>query len=506
MPRNRSRNSNIQSTLKDYIVPIIGWVIIILILWSILWGNSENETTNSTWSVIANINFSTTETEVLIEDISEKRTDATDLNGVKSWETIIVREWSVRLSPQTWTEVHLNRVWELQLISESDYSLYSSDAWIETESPVTVSLRYWDVSIAENSIISLTQNEAVSTVYVLNWSAKVSNLWWVSTSVSTGQKVSIARQDAAKDDIDLSNSKIDIDSFFKTSDWFIENDGYIAIQDQENTDDIDVEAENETNPEEIEEQWSTGRYLAFENLSDEIRVNSESITIRWSIISELVWSIELWWISVSINDDGSFTIPLDLPYDSNDIILKVFDTNSNTLEKSVYTIYWPNSTRVSSNTISESNTDTTETTSNNTSWGTNFAADATDFGFTAPSVTGKFSTTGSEITIRWITTADNIETVTVNGFELASFNGSTWRYHAFTRFSTLQDGTNQYQINYLDAAGDIVYTDYYTIVKSAATTPIIPQTASTTPNDSETENTNEEESSDIPDEDALFSE
>jgi hypothetical protein len=32
--------------------------------------------------------------------------------------------------------------------------------------------------------------------------------------------------------------------------------------------------------------------------------------------------------------------------------------------------------------------------------------DATDFGFTEPSVTGKFVATGSEITIRGVTTAE----------------------------------------------------------------------------------------------------
>jgi len=505
MARSRNRNSWLSSTLKDYIVPIIWWIIIILILWSILGGDDSSQDINTGWEVLSQIEFTDSDTAVLIEDTSEKRTDANDWSDLKAGETIIVREWTVLLNPQDGTNIHVNRVWEFQIKNKDSYALYSSDAWIESDSSISVSLRYLDAEIWENSTISLTQNEAVSTVYVLAGSVKVTNLWWVSTSLSKGQKISVARQDAAKDDIDLSNEKTDIDSYFKTSDWFIDNEGYAALEASEEVDSNVVEWENndlDTEVSSLDPEWSTGRYLSFENLSDEMNYDISNITIRWTVLSESVSSIELWWNSASIESDGTFEITLPLPYASNDIIVKVFDTNSNSLEKTVYTIYGPNS--ASENATESGATTTTPAPTSSSGWWVNFSADATDFGFTAPSVTGKFSTTGSEITIRWITTADNIDTVTVNGFELASFNGSTWRYHAFTRFNTLQDGTNQYKVNYIDASGSVVYTDYYTIVKSAGRAVTTPAVTTVSPNEESTEE--ESNTSDIPSEDELFSE
>jgi hypothetical protein len=85
-------------------------------------------------------------------------------------------------------------------------------------------------------------------------------------------------------------------------------------------------------------------------------------------------------------------------------------------------------------------------------------------------VTGKFVATGSEITIRGVTTAEWISKVEVNWFTLWSFNWSTWRYHAFERFETLEEWTNQYKVDYYGADNTIVYTDYYTIVKNPTTT------------------------------------
>lgn len=69
------------------------------------------------------------------------------------------------------------------------------------------------------------------------------------------------------------------------------------------------------------------------------------------------------------------------------------------------------------------------------------------------------------MTIRGYTNSDQVASVQVNGFTLSSFNGSTWRYHAFERFGTLNEGTNQYKVDYIGANGAVLYTDYFTIVK-----------------------------------------
>jgi hypothetical protein len=92
--------------------------------------------------------------------------------------------------------------------------------------------------------------------------------------------------------------------------------------------------------------------------------------------------------------------------------------------------------------------------------------------------------------------------VEVNGFKLASFNWSTWRYHAFERFETLEAGTNQYRVDYYGVDGNVVYTDYYTIVKKAAWTNT--QASRDAAEDELQEAAWDESTSEIPPEEELF--
>ncbi|MGB2110669.1 MAG: hypothetical protein ACPHY8_01790 [Patescibacteria group bacterium] len=54
----------------------------------------------------------------------------------------------------------------------------------------------------------------------------------------------------------------------------------------------------------------------------------------------------------------------------------------------------------------------------------------------------------------------------MNGYKLNSYaqaNG-TWKYHAFENFNTLSKGTNVYDVEYLDANDNVIYTNRYNIV------------------------------------------
>lgn len=90
---------------------------------------------------------------------------------------------------------------------DGSFEFYSSDAWFDIKSDTKIALQYASVESPANSILSLTQNEAGSTIYVLAGSAKVSNLSGVSTSLVKGQKVSVSRLNAANKDLDLSAEK-----------------------------------------------------------------------------------------------------------------------------------------------------------------------------------------------------------------------------------------------------------------------------------------------------------
>jgi hypothetical protein len=467
MTRNRKRN-NFQNTFKDYLVPIIWWVLLLLILFSIFnknedtQSNTENQNTENRSPV--DISFNTVDTSAFIEYPNGSKEEITESQNLYKWETIIVKDGSLNLNLTNDTQINLNKIAELKYNEEGSISLYSSDAWISLGENTEIGMKYANVSSPAGSVISLTQNEAGSSIYVLSWSARVSNLEWVSTSLIKGQKINISRQNAANKDLDLSSEKWNIDSYFKGSDWFIDNKWFEILQKDEPEEDTETETWN----------WESWDFLSFNSLRDEMSTSKSSLDISGSILNDKVSSITINNKQVAVNaSESTFTVSNILLWKSvNDLVIKIYGSDKAILEKKVITVY--SSTPASSNTSTQSTTQTTPVAS---SWGATFGVDATDFSFTSPSTSGKFVATGSEITIRWATTAENISKVEVNGFKLASFNGSTWRYHAFERFETLEEWTNQYKVDYFWEDGSLVYTDYYTIVKKpVVNTPVTTET------------------------------
>jgi len=470
MSRHRNRN-NFQNTLKDYIVPIIWGVILLLLIFRVLGGgwNTEVAVVEKENQTPVSIEFKWENTQATIEYPWDVKQSIDENASLYKWENILVTDGIVKLTFPNSSTVSLNKVAKFSYNEDGSFALYSSDAWLNIQEQTAITMKYARVIAQAWSIISLTQNEAWSTIYVLSGSAKVENIWWASTSLITWQKVSISRQFAADSDLDLSGEKWNIDSYFKGSDWFIENEWHLVIQKT-----LDTSASSTGSV-----SWEQWAYVSFKNLQDEMNIDSSSINVTGNIVSQEVWIVTINGNTVDIANDRSFVLTnLATPNKVNDLVIKVYNWERSILEKNVITVY--SSASSSSNATSaqstplSTNTATTST-STNSQWVTTYEVDGTDFWFTQPSVTGKFSTTASEITIRGITTAQWISKVEVNGFKLASFNGSTWRYHAFERFETLEEWTNQYKVDYYGDNGTVVYTDYYTIVKKSAspsTTPV----------------------------------
>lgn len=404
------------------------------------------------------VSFGEVDSSASIEYSGNTKEEITGDSELFKGEKVIVKEGSVVLKTPQWSTITLNKIAELKYLEDGNYALFSSDAWFDLKSDTKVSMLYANVEAPAGTIIALTQNEAASTAYVISGSAKVTNLSGVSTLIIAGQKVSISSQNSRKDDIDLSTEKSSIDSYFKGSDWFLENNGHILLQEG---------IKETTTPEDSQEETisgSTGKFVSFDNLSDEMSTGKSSLDLTGNIESDNISSITINNKQVSISSDKkTFSLGgLGLGSGVNDIVVKIYDGNKDIVEKKVYTVY------STGNGTSSQATSSTPTTTNPKGV-TTYEVDATEFAFTQPSVSGKFSTTSGEVTIRGKTTADGISRVEVNGFKLSSFNGSTWRYHAFERFETLEEGTNQYKVDYFGENGQVVYTDYFTIVKKTAT-------------------------------------
>lgn len=450
------RRNNISNTFKDYFVPIVGFVLIVIILYSFFSGGDEVTSIDTENRTGYALNFDGLGTEAFIEYETGKRETVENQAEIFKWEKLIVKEGSVDISIDGITQIKVDKLWELKFNSDGSYSLFSSDAWFSSSSPTNINLRYGTVKTSWRSIISLSQNEVGSTVYVISGTVEVANLWGQTTLLWKSQKITIPVSDASKEDIDLSLLKSELDNFFLGSDWFLENNGPALLQ------------QSQENQETGTGSTDSGSWLiGFSGLRDEMRVDSSTLDVRGVINDDTVAKVSINNTDVRINEtDNTFALEeIPLSGSINDLVVKVFNINGTILEKNVYTVY---TSSVSEVPTSNTSSTTPIGTSSSSGWSTLYSADATQFGFTAPSSDGKFSTTGSEITIRGITTAEGISKVEVNGFELGSFNGSTWRYHAFSRFETLLPGTNQYKIDYYGPDDTIVYTDYYTIVKRDA--------------------------------------
>lgn len=467
MNRNRRNHNNYLHILKDYTVPIVWVLLVLIIIISRLWGWKDPEIwrDNLAQSSQANsyaLSFDTEEGAAEIIYSWGRKENLSEWSLIYSWETIKVLSWRARLNSWDNTKIRLNDIAEFRIDGPGKYSLLASDAWIESQSPVSITMRYAEVNTTWNSIISLTQNEAWSTIYVLRGDIEVKNMVWVQTRVTTWERISVPRLQASNKDFDIWEEKVNLDTFFQNSDWFLVNDWHLINLDESPQEDI-VDWENQA-------PWSETSLLRFDRLRDEMSIDSSSIDISGTLLSDDIGAISIQNIPADI-DVTSRSFALDnivLTQALNDLVVKIYDTERNILRKEVFTVYTSNpSVSQNSNTVTSTESPQTNNQASSTQSPTHFDIDASQFRFTAPSTNWRYTTSNNEITIRWETTASDIARVEVNGFRLNSFNWRTWRYHAFQRFDTIRDGTNQYRVDYYGKDGRLVYTDFFTIIKQA---------------------------------------
>jgi hypothetical protein len=61
-------------------------------------------------------------------------------------------------------------------LEDGSFALFSSNMWISSKDPVQIDMRYASVRSTGTSLLTLSQNEVGSTIYVLSGTAEVSNL------------------------------------------------------------------------------------------------------------------------------------------------------------------------------------------------------------------------------------------------------------------------------------------------------------------------------------------
>lgn len=464
---NVRRRNTLQKWLKEYIVPIVWLLLIIILVFSVFFWGDDNTQTDSENKVWLELVLDASNTESYIEyPWNFKKKIEWDISLYK-WEKVIVKEWSVSLSLKWLWDLKLNKLWELTYLENWNFSLFSSDLWINSEKVVNVDMRFAKVKIWKDSHISFSQNEMWSTIYLVNWSAEVTNLSWKSTVLANGQKITVSRLEASSEDVDLSLLKEPIDDYYKQSDWFIKNnwETYLKLTTDETEETSSGSVDEETST------WSTSstgkQLIKLTNLSDESTVTSDKIDISGNYSDEEITKITVNWIDAVINTElktFKFTA-IPVTNNENDLIFKVYDDANDLLSKFIYTIFNDSAVEQAETPDSKFNVQT-------------FNVDWSQFVFSmikdGINIELNWKTTYTTywdfLTIFWEVNAKWISSVSVNWFVLSSFDWSSWRYHPSILNNNLSVWTNVYEVKYFDANWKVVYTNQFVIIKKASTT------------------------------------
>lgn len=471
MTRLRRNDNNFAKSLKDYIVPIIGLLLIIILIYSVFssWDESEIETKIKYENQIplkVKVDSDITESYIIYPWENKKLIE--EEVELYKLEKILVKEWSVSMTLASVWDFALSKLWELKYWENGELYLDSADLWVNSISKINVNMKYAIASIWAKSHVSLNQNEMWSTIYLLSWKVEVRNLNWKSTILSPGQKIYISNQDSTDDSLDLSVMKESIDDFFKSSDWYIKNnwDSYFKTSNEE--------TEKTSSWSKTQVLWKS--LLSFDTLRDEAYVSSSNLNISWTFLEENITKITLNWTEAKIDKiEKSFTINnFSVLQKENDLVFKIYDDSNDVLQKFVYTVYnkwwWENTTDNSQNNPS-----------NNLFQVKNYNIDWSMFTFSSPSTSWNFTTTAWFVTIKWNVLAKWVAKITVNDYPLGSFNWSSWRYHANVDYNNLKDGTNIYDVKYYDADWNLVYNNNFTIIKKPISGEINTETNEETP-------------------------
>ncbi len=444
------RRNVVTKNLKDYIVPIIGVFIVLLILISLFSGWEKNVEVQKENKVGIALNLDGQSTQGTIKYSNGDELEITQESVLMKWETINVSQWSLVLDIPEVGDARISKLGIIDYNADGSFSHSSGNFWMNTSKPLNVKMKFARVKMWENSHVSMSQNEMASTIYVIAGFVEVENLVGQNTLVLPGEKVSITTINASNEDLDLKAQKEQIDDVFKNDDWYVLNrgDSYINTGNQENT------KEDETTSNVPTVETSTSRVIVFDTIRDEATIDSSSITITGNYTNDNIVKITANWKQADLNTQNkSFTFTdISTSKYQNDIVFRAYDDAEDILEKNLVTLYY-----LAGESTGESGWYNLQNYEN---------VDASQYTFTAPSVNTTYTTNVGQVTIQGKVSNPDIANVLINGYKLSSYSQTlwTWKYYAFENFNTISKGTNVYDIEYFDSSDNLIYTNRYTIV------------------------------------------
>ncbi|MDD3302737.1 MAG: hypothetical protein PHN31_04210 [Candidatus Gracilibacteria bacterium] len=460
-----NRRNKVKKTLKDYMIPVGGIVVILIIIISIFFsgGDSTDDTSGTqnqtTSSAGLSVSLDDGDTEAYIMNEKGDKQAISGSTKLLPNQELIVKQGTTSIESESLGSLKLNKMGEMELDENSVLKLISSDLWINAKKGFSVNTTFAKIKISEGSTVSVSQNEALSTIYVISGSAEVSNLVGKKILLGNAQKVTISNQDASNKSLDLTLSKDNIDEFFKSSEWYTKNNGdsFGASQTETSTGSTGS----------LSMSGDGNSLIELDGVSDEAVVSSSKVNISGKYFNDFVASIGCNGLKAKVDPDTkTFSLgSITLTKKENDLVFKLYDSGDTVIGKVVYTLYYNGAITQNTDTTTSNNT-TTSTTSGE--YGIkNYPIDTSEFKFTAPGVS-PYTTSETFVTIRG-QTPSGVSKVIVNGHTLSSFNGTTWRYHADESNGNMKDGVNIYEVKYYGKGGDLLHTNSFIINKTPKT-------------------------------------
>lgn len=455
MNRRNVWNKKILKTFKDYLFPIVVVGILGIIFLSFLFSWDSKTNTPSDTNDFFTLTLSSPGGESYIEYTWGKRVKIEGETSLYKSEKVQVVSDGVALSGPL-GKFNLNRLWELKYNENGGLTLYSSDLWAQASKDMSVEMRYAKLTLYANAVVNMSQNEVASTIYVLSGTAEVQNLVGISTVLQKGDKIVIMRNNANDKNTDISLSKETIDDYIKNDDWFVKNNGTFYLE-QSQSEELSGSWESLSQTGSVS-QGTSSLWISFDGIYDGGQVTENATDIKGSIADDSIVTIEINGKNAQINTtDHTFSLGgVNTSGKVNDIVYKLYDSQSNLVNKWVLTLYNAQASGTASN-----------TSSSNLAQVENYPISSSPLYQITNPKQNPITTEENVVRIEGTVPARTVKKIIINDFQLQKFiaYSSYWQYFANSDFGNLKPGVNIYNIKFYGESDNLLYETNFTIIK-----------------------------------------
>ncbi len=451
----RTKNNKIVKNAQDYIIPVIIWIFFLVILFNFFsWSDDKTSKKNKTnisenkqdW---INIKFKIPNTKALITNEKWKKEEIKDSSIVNFWQIITVDKWILSFSKKWKIEWILNWRTKVEINKNNNFKLFYWDLFLKPKTNTKIEMTFWTIDLDDEAIISLEQNDNVSSIYILDWYASITTKTKKNVIIKKWKKISILSNQIQDKNLDLKSKIVDIDKIFLDDTWCEVIDYKNIIKKKKKN----TKKNNKKKKKSIKlKKWK--KFIKIVSIEDWMESFDKKIKIEWNILSPNVSDITINNKPTNINLNlKTFSLDFELKNKINDIIYKVFDNSWDVIWRWVITIYYTWDIKWAKN----NNSNKPQT--------INFPEN-NDYKIELP-WESPYTTLKTVETIKWRVPAWKVSKIQVNNFTLTKFKpwATFWWYHANMIHWNMKEWTNEYRIKYFWNNWEKLYEQVYFIIK-----------------------------------------